>query len=63
MPRISAIDNERVKHVNFVMEELHSLNAELYESLIDREDSQTKTTIKTIITKLKSIHESFEEDL
>ena len=63
MSKISAIDNERVKHVNFVMEELYSLNADLYESLIDREDSQTKTTIKTIITKLKSIHESFEEDL
>jgi len=63
MPKISAIDNERVKHINFVMEELNSLNADLYESLMDREDNQTKTTIKTIISKLKSIHESFEEDL
>jgi hypothetical protein len=63
MPRITAIDNERVKHVNFVMDELYSLNADLYESLIDRKDSDTKTTIKTMITKLKTINDSFEEDL
>jgi len=63
MARISAIDNERVKHVNFVMDELHTLNSDLYEALIDREDVETKTTIKKIMDKLRTVNESFEEDL
>ena len=46
MARISAIDNERVKHVNFVMDELYTLNSDLYEALIDREDVDTKKPSK-----------------
>jgi flagellin-specific chaperone FliS len=59
----SSIDNERVKHINYLMDGLYDRLSELYEALVDRELEESKDTITSIIKELKSLQDSMEDDL
>ena len=53
--RLSSVEKERLNYINFLMDDLYDDVSDLYESLVDREMSNVKETISTIIFKLKDL--------
>lgn len=53
---------DRADRIGFTIEECHNLLASLYEKLVDREFSDAKKDCITIITEIKIIIKSTEED-
>ena len=62
MPR-STVDSDRVKHINFLMSEIHDSSNQIYENLIDQEYPQVQEEIKNQIKKLRHILESTEDEI
>ncbi len=60
---ITALEYERINYINDLMQELHSLNADVYESLCDREYEDTKIAIRNLQARLKSLNDSLNEEL
>jgi hypothetical protein len=61
--RLSSVEKERLNYINFLMDDLYDDVSDLYESLVDREMSNVKETISTIIFKLKDLQDSIEDDI
>lgn len=61
--RLSSVEKERLNYINFLMDDLYDDMSELYESLVDREMSNVKETVATIILKLKDLQDSIEDDI
>ena len=61
--RFSSIDNERVKHINHLMDGLYDRLSELYEALVDRELEESMDVITDIMKELKTLQDSMEDDL
>ena len=59
---IRAIDNERMKHINFLMDDLHSSLNQVYEFLVDREFVELKNEIISLNNKLNKIIESIQDE-
>jgi hypothetical protein len=59
---IRSIDNERLKHVNFVMDDLHLSLNQVYEHLVDREFPELKKEIISLTNKLNKIIESVQDE-
>lgn len=59
---IRAIDNERMKHINFLMDDLHSSLNQVYEFLVDREFIELKNEIISLNNKLNKIIESVQDE-
>ena len=62
MPR-STVDSDRVKHINFLMSEIHDSSNQIYEHLIDQEYPQVQEEIKNQIKTLRQILESTEDEI
>jgi len=60
---LTALEEERIKHVNLITGALHDSCDEIYESLIDRDYSACKTQAKSLILQLKNITDSIEDDI
>lgn len=60
---LTALEEERIKHVNLITGSLHDSCDEIYESLIDRDYSACKTQAKSLILQLKNIIDSIEDDI
>jgi len=60
---ISAVERERLRHINIVMVELHENNNQIYEHLIDREYEDLKSVLKEQMENLKVILDSLEDDI
>tara|TARA_R100001369_G_scaffold51732_1_gene78564 strand:- start:206 stop:394 length:189 start_codon:yes stop_codon:yes gene_type:complete len=60
---IKGVEFERVKHVNFVMNEIHDSNNQIYEHLIDQQYPQLKTEVIKNIKMLRSILENIEDEI
>jgi hypothetical protein len=60
---VSSIDNERIKHINYLMDGLHDRLTNLYEALADREVDEAKTVTLSLMNELKYLHDSMEDDL
>jgi len=60
---ISSIDNERIKHINALMDDLYSHLPSIYESLIDKDIPQAQLYIKSLMNELKLLSDSMEDDL
>lgn len=63
MTKPSAYDNERLQHINHLMEEINDSTTEIYESLIDREFDELKVVISKLIARLKEIQNSVEDEI
>jgi|TARA_R110000744_G_scaffold123943_1_gene229380 hypothetical protein len=63
MNGIPPIERNRIKSINFNMEECHSLLNDVYEDLVDREYSPLKTKINALIKKLKSVGDSVTDEV
>jgi len=59
----SAYDKERLTHINLLMDNIHDCTAEIYESLVDREFNNLKLVIPNLISQLKEIQSSIEDDI
>jgi hypothetical protein len=60
---ISAVERERLLHINIMMKELHERNNQIYEHLVDREYEDLKSVIVEQIDSLKVILDSLEDDI
>lgn len=63
MEHLTSLENERIKHVNAITNELHDSCDEIYESLIDHEYTHCKEITKKLILQLKSMIDSMDDDL
>jgi hypothetical protein len=63
MRESESYDKERISHINYVMDTIHNSAAEIYESLIDREFDSLNTEISNLISILKDISTSVENDI
>lgn len=52
----------RLKHINFLMNELYDDLDNIYEALTDREFDELRTHIRNIVTKLEEIYDNNEID-
>jgi|TARA_R110000737_G_C14486899_1_gene469519 hypothetical protein len=58
----AALEKKRITYINDLMNVLHSNNAEIYESLCDREYEETKKAIKKTQLELKLLMDSLHDD-
>lgn len=60
--KVTSVDNERIKHINYVMDDLYSRLSDIYESLIDREIKDCKEKIVAMSKELKKLSDSMSDD-
>ncbi len=63
MKQISSLEQERLKHVNAVSNDLHDSCDEIYESLVDHDYEACQSTAKKLILQLKGLIDSMDDDL
>ena len=63
MNKLSSYDTERLNHINHLMKSINDSCDEIYESLVDREFKELKVSLTKLISELKSIEESIEDDI
>ena len=63
MSKPSAIERERIKHINFLMAEFHDSNNDIYEGLMDRDFDFVKKTIDVKISRLIELKNSINDEL
>ena len=55
--------HERIKHINFVMNEIHNSNNNIYELLIDQQYKELRVEVVNNIRMLRSILENIEDEI
>lgn len=60
--KIPLTDVIRLRHINFLMDELHDSLNDIYESLVDKDIEQLNIELKNLISKLKEISDDEELD-
>tara|TARA_R100001510_G_C7588580_1_gene159052 strand:- start:443 stop:634 length:192 start_codon:yes stop_codon:yes gene_type:complete len=60
---ISAVERERLRHINMMMKELHETNNQIYEHLIDREYEDLKSVVQEQIKSLQVLLDSLQDDI
>ena len=60
---ISAVEQERLRHINMMMKELHETNNQIYEHLIDREYEDLRSVVKEQIKSLQVLLDSLQDDI
>jgi len=60
---ISPLEQKRIRNINYIMDDLHDSVNNIYELLVDQEYSQLKGEVSKIVSKLKTITDSLEDDI
>ena len=60
---ITPLEKKRIQNINFIMSDIHESVNQIYETLIDQEYDNTRKSILTLNSKLKSINESINHEL
>ena len=60
---IKPLEKKRLQNINFIMEDIHDSVNQIYETLVDQEYDDTRKTILTLNSKLKTINESINDEL
>jgi len=60
---ITPLEQKRIQNINFIMSDIHDSVNQIYETLIDQEYDNTRKSILTLNSKLKSINESINDEL
>ncbi len=63
MPKPSAYDRERIAHINYLMDKINDSSNVIYESLVDREFKPLKKELKDLISFLREIESSLEDEI
>ena len=59
----SAVERERLNHINIMMKGLHERNNQIYEHIIDREYEELKSVLKEQVSELKVLLDSLEDEI
>jgi len=62
MERPSAIEQDRIDHINHLMQKLHDANASIYEGLMDRDFTNLPFIIGMQIELLQEISNSLQDE-
>jgi len=54
---------ERIKHINFLMDNINECTSDIYEQLVDREFDELNETIGILITQLIEIRNSLKDEI
>jgi len=60
---ITPLEQKRLQNINFIMEDIHDSVNQIYETLVDQEYEETRKSILTLNSKLKTINESINDEL
>ena len=60
---ITPLEKKRIQNINFIMSDIHESVNQIYETLIDQEYDNTRKSILTLNSKIKSINESINHEL
>ena len=60
---ITPLEKKRIQNINFIMSDIHESVNQIYETLIDQEYDNTRKSILTLNSKLKSINASINHEL
>jgi hypothetical protein len=60
---ISPLDEQRVKHINHLMDSIHDQSSDIYESLVDKDFPQAESNINQLISTLNNIKSSFKDEI
>ena len=60
---ISPLDEQRVKYINHLMDNIHDQSSEIYESLIDKDFNQAEDNINQLISNLENIKSTFKDEI
>jgi negative regulator of replication initiation len=60
---ISPLEHKRIRNINYIMDDLHDSVNNIYELLVDQEYSELKGEVSKIVSKLKTITDSLEDDI
>ena len=60
---ITPLEQKRLQNINFIMEDIHDSVNEIYETLVDQEYDETRKSILTLNSKLKTNNESINDEL
>ena len=61
--KTSAVERERLNHINIMMTQLHERNNQIYEHLIDREYEALKSVLTEQVGELKVLLESLQDEI
>tara|TARA_R110002012_G_scaffold143444_3_gene301656 strand:+ start:201 stop:389 length:189 start_codon:yes stop_codon:yes gene_type:complete len=61
--KTSAVERERLNHINIMMTQLHERNNQIYEHLIDREYEELKSVLTEQVGELKVLLESLQDEI
>ncbi len=60
---ITPLEQKRLQNINFIMEDIHDSVNQIYETLVDQEYDDTRKSILTLNSKLKTINESINDEI
>lgn len=63
MKKISAYDNERIKHINYLMDTIHEQSSEIYEGMIDRDFEQLNDGLDSMHDIINEIKKSISDEI
>ena len=60
---ISHLDENRLKHINHLMDGIYEQSSGIYESLVDKDFNQAEQEINNLISTLNDIKCSFKDEI
>jgi predicted translin family RNA/ssDNA-binding protein len=60
---MDALDEQRVKYINHLMDDIHNQSSDVYESLVDKDFNEAKDNINKLILTLNNIKSSFKDEI
>jgi len=61
--KVTPLEQKRLQNINFIMKDIHDSVNQIYETLVDQEYDDTRQSILTLNSKLKTINESINDEL
>jgi predicted translin family RNA/ssDNA-binding protein len=58
---MNALDEQRVKYINHLMDDIHKRSSDVYESIIDKDFKEAEHNINQLILTLNNIKSSFKD--
>jgi|TARA_R110000796_G_scaffold13268_5_gene43034 hypothetical protein len=62
MEGFTSIESERLKRINFLMSQIYTHAAAIYEELVDRETKECRKNITLLMNELKDLEESLRDE-
>ena len=63
MTKISAVEQNRLAHINHLMNEVQESTMDLYEKFVDKDYDAAKIEVNNLINRLKDVKESLEDEI